>query len=526
MMREKFGHGGRSGARPKLGFILGLLVVAACGQKVRTFESSSSSSDVGSGGGGGHSGSVGSATGGDGTGGDGAGGGAAGGGAAGGDGAGGDGTGGEAPPPHWDTFERIGHDDLANQVSNFLPQVAVSASGDALLVFYDQDTVWARRYVKKSDSWDPLLQVNDAASRGVNARVAIDADGNGVVVWYSSSVGGAVFGKRFTASLGWPAGWGTVETIAEGTSGISKHSTTVAMTPAGHIAVGIDVNTVDTSAREGYLAIYEGGQGWQTPVKVSGSTTSCNGTAVGVSTVGTTLRAVAAWYQSDGGRLNVLGNVVTYDLTTHKGSAAGPQPLEADDTLDHLSPRVVMDGNGDAMVVFLQRDSTSSVSHVIANSYSGGVWAGATGVDTAGQRATDYSVAMNAEGDGGVVFRQCGAGCAIWARRFSGTTFQPVDKLSADEDSVSGPEIAVDGAGRGLAVWTQKAAALRSIFASELSPAQGWTEAHALEDDNAAEHWEPTVGFGPNGTGIAAWVRETTTNDLMRRSIFADVYKY
>ncbi|WP_437678300.1 hypothetical protein [Sorangium sp. So ce131] len=506
-------YAGRPGAGRKLGSILGLVLVAACGQTVRNFDSSSSSGGVDN-----NAGSGGGSVGSGGSGGD--------GGATGGDGAGGAGTGGEAAPPHWDAPERVGHDDLANQISNFLPQVAVASNGDALLVFYDQGTVWARRYIKESDSWDSLLQINDSGSRGVNASVAIDADGDGLVVWYSNSVGGAVFARRFTASLGWSAGWGAVETVAAGTSGTSSQSTTVVMTPAGHAAVGIDVQTVATSAREGYLAIYEVGQGWRTPVKVSGSTTSCNGTAVGVSTVGTTLRAVAAWYQSDGERLDVLGNVYTYDLTTHSGSAGSPQALEADDTLDHLSPRVVMDGSGNAMAVFLQRNSTSSVSHVIANRYAGGVWAGATGVDTAGERASNYSVAMNSEGEGVVAFRQCGADCAVWARRFSATSFQPPDKLSTDENSVADPEVAVDGAGRGLAVWAQDAAARQSIFASELSPALGWTAAHPLEDDNAAEHWKPTVGFGPNGTGVAAWVHEATTNDLMRRSIFADIYKY
>ncbi|WP_437736778.1 hypothetical protein [Sorangium sp. So ce1335] len=506
------------GAGRKLGFILGLVLVAACGQQVRSFESSSSSGDVssatgtgggapGSGGGGGPEGS-------------------GGGGATGGSGAGGAGAGGEATSPQWGTFERVGHDDLSNQVSNFFPQIAVSANGDALLVFYDQDTVWARRYVKESDSWDSLVQINDAASRGVNATVAIDADGDGVVVWYSNSVGGAVFARRFTASLGWPAGWGAIETVAAGTPGMLRQSTSVAMTPAGHAAVGIDVSTADHATSEGYVAIYEVGQGWRTPVKVSGSTTSCSSMAVGVSTVGTTLRAVAAWFQSDDERLNVMGNVVTHDLTTHDGSTGTPQALEADDTLDHLSPRVVMDGNGNAMVVFLQRGSTGSESHVIANRYSGGAWTGATGVDTAGEHASGYSVAMNAEGQGVVVFRQCGAACAIWARRFSATSFQPADKLSIDEDSVTSPDVAVDGAGRALAVWGQDAAAVQSIFASELSPALGWTEAHALEDDNAAEHWQPAVAFGPNGTGIAAWVRETTTDSDMRRSIFAEVYRH
>ncbi|WP_437284782.1 hypothetical protein [Sorangium sp. So ce406] len=518
MMREHFGHDGGSGARRKLALILGLVLVAACGTKVRDFESSSSSGGVdgAAGHGGGPAGSgTGSGPAGSG-----------GGGATGGNGAGDAGAGGEATSPSWDTFERVGHDDLANEVSNFFPQVAVSASGDALLVFYDQSTVWARRYVKESDSWDPLLQLNDATSGGVNATVAVDAEGNGMVVWYSHLVGGAVFARRFTASLGWPAGWSPVETVAEGTAGLVQQSMTVAMTPAGHAVVGIDVRTNDNSSHEGYMAIYENGQGWRTPVKVSGSTTSASGTAVGVSTVGTTLRAVAAWHQSDGERLNVLGNVVTYDLTTHNGIMGDSKPLETDDTLDHLSPRVVMDGNGNAMVVFLQRGSTGSESHVIANSYSGGAWTGATGVDTAGESASDYSVAMNEEGEGVVVFRQCGPACAIWARRFSGANFRPADKLSTDENSVGGPEVAVDGAGRGLAVWAQKSAALPSIFASELSPALGWTEAHALEDDNAAEHAEPAVAFGPNGTGIAAWVRETTTNSLMRRSIFADVYKY
>lgn len=427
--------------------------------------------------------------------------------------------------PAWAAFERIGHDDLANEVSNFNPKVAVSANGDALVTFYDQGTVWARRYVKARDGWDSLIQINDASSSGVNPLVAMDGNGNGVVVWYSNNVGGGVFGKRFTASLGWPAGWGTVDPVYAGAAGIQRQSTSLVMTPAGHAVVGVDQNISASSTREGYVVFFEVGQGWRPAIKVSGTTTSCNGTNVGLSTVGTSLRAVAAWYQSDAGRLNVLGSIITYDLTTHAGTAAAPQALEADATLDHLSPRVAMDGSGNAMAIFLQRDSTATVSHVMSNRLSGGTWAGAAGVDTAGQRASDYAITINATGAGVVVFRQCGNPCAIWARRFAGATFQAPDKLSADENTVSSPEVAIDGAGRALAVWDQNAAAVNSVFASELAPAAGWSAAHALEDDTVNAHNQSSVGLGSMGTGVAAWVRETPA-PTMRRKIFGAVYKF
>jgi len=444
------------------------------------------------------------------------------------DGAASDGPSIDAPPlvPAWGPVERIGHDDLANEVSNFLPQVAVSANGDALVTFYDQSTVWARRYVRATDSWDTLLQVNDAASGGVNARVAMDAMGNGMVAWYSNNVGGGIFARRFTASLGWPGGWSPVETAVAGSAGVQNQLAHMAMTGSGHAVIGYErYNSVAPTTRSAFIRVYEKGLGWSASSNQSAAANPAYAPDVDVAQVGNTLRIVASWYQSDAGRLNVVGVMSTYDLSTHGLAVGALTPLESDATNDHLSPRVGIDSSGNAMVIFQQRDATSSLQHVLYNRFASGAWSGAAGVDTAGQRASDYGLTVNGAGGAVVVFRQCGATCAIWGRRFINGAFTPVDKLSTDENSTGEPEVALDGTGRALAVWSQNSAAVRSVYAAELSPTLGWTPAHLLETDNADSHEIPAVGFGAAGTGVAAWVR-TGAAVPMRRKILGTVWRW
>jgi hypothetical protein len=430
----------------------------------------------------------------------------------------------DAAPPGWDPFERIGHDDLANEVSNFNPQVAVAPNGDALVIFYDQNEVWARRWVKATESWDPLHQLNTSATRGVNPQLAIDGQGNAIVVWGAGLLNFPIFMTTFTASLGWPQGWGAVAELqpAPGTGRIYS-VTSVAMTADGSAVVGWEYNDQSGgNIRESWIQLYEAGYGWDAPYEVSGAATTAYGPQVGIAQVGNDLRVVASWYQSDAGRLNVRGNVYTYSRNSHSGSSLGPTSLESDDTLDALSPQVDVDDAGNAMVAFIQRNSTNSIRHVLANRYTG-TWSGASAVNPA-DGASDFHLDTNGAGDSVVVWRQCAADCSIWARAHTDGTWQGAMQVSSADNSAGNAEVAIDGDGRALMIWTANSAAIESIWASELGPG-GWSPEHLLEDDNTNFHGTTVaIGFGANGTGLAAWVREA--NDaLMRRSIFGALFR-
>lgn len=434
----------------------------------------------------------------------------------------------DAPPPDpmWTDEIRIGHDDLTNQVSNFGTDIAVDASGNAIVVFYDQGEVWARRYVRATDTWDPLQRISESVSTGVNPRVDVDDAGNAMVAWYSSSAQGVVYARRFDAASGWTTGWGTVATVAGGTSGVQQYMTGLDMTSDGHAAVTFYRWNTAGGTYEVWAAVFEDGGGWTAPVRLSTAGGTGQNPAIGVARMGTQVRVVAAWSESAAGRLDVHGSVSTYDTATNVLTPGAQTLLETENTRDYLSPRVMMDEAGNALVVFQQRSSTGADYHVISTRYAGGSWSGAMAVDTSATDARDFAGAMNGAGMAVVVWRNCNANvCSLWGRRNNGGNWLQGQQIS-EEIATSSPSVAVDGAGRALALWRQDVAAVSSILASELDPQSGWSAAHTLEVDNTNARQSPRVAFGKNGTGVAGWVYEVDAGGNLRRKIQGAIYKH
>jgi hypothetical protein len=93
------------------------------------------------------------------------------------------------------------------QMSDFSPQVAVDAAGNALVVWraYNRWTrvgAWASEY-SIGEGWDAPVQI-DWALWSVNPpRIGVDDEGNGVVIWSESSASGSgVFANHYEPGLG------------------------------------------------------------------------------------------------------------------------------------------------------------------------------------------------------------------------------------------------------------------------------------------------------------------------------------
>jgi hypothetical protein len=91
----------------------------------------------------------------------------------------------------WGTAQRI-----ENEVGNaYDPQVAVDASGNATVVWHYSDgmksNIWSSRYAAGT-GWGPARLIGSESRRGTNPQVAVDANGDAVVVWQGpSATGGA-----------------------------------------------------------------------------------------------------------------------------------------------------------------------------------------------------------------------------------------------------------------------------------------------------------------------------------------------
>jgi hypothetical protein len=427
------------------------------------------------------------------------------------------------PAPAWHPHERIGHDDVADQVSNFNAKVAVALNGDAYVTFYDDGNIWARRFVAATRTFDTLVQLSDAGSRGVNPLIAVDDAGNALVAWYGSATNQPVYARMFTASLGWPGGWGTLDTVQAG-AGTSTTQTLLglAMTKTGHACLTWQLRnyTNTPEVNETYLRVWESGHGWDVVRKASGSTTTSSSGHCGIAQIGQDLRVVVAWSQSDA-TLNVLGAIYDYSLSSHTGTLGAPAALETESTLNVLLPQVAVDAAGNAVVAMIQRDQFGQMGTVLVNRYTG-VWSGASPLNaTIG--ASSFDLDVHPEGDAWVVWRQCSP-CAIWGRRLTGASWESAVKISADDDFANSPAVAIDASGNALAAWTSRAVGVDSVFGSEFTPAGAWTPGHLLEDEVDVPQGTTLDLAFEHDVGIAAWVRDGNSGGNLRRKIFGALY--
>ncbi len=425
------------------------------------------------------------------------------------------------PAPGWGPAVRVGHDDNANEISNSFPQVAVDGLGNMFVIYYDQGDVWARRFVRATNTWDALFKVSDNTSTGVNARIAVDDAGNAWAAWYGSSAMGRVYARQFTAASGWPGGWGTITTVASSTEG-PLYLSEIKTVAGGHAAIAYELWASSTDSRhEGWLRIYDAGSGFGTPARMTTTTTTAQSPDIALAKLGNDLRVVAVWFQSDAGRLNVLANVYTHNLGTHAGAFASPVAIETDATNDALGPKVAIDSTGNAIAVWFHRNA--GVQRVAANRYAGGTWGTAMDINTTSTVANEPEIAMNAAGQAMVVWTQFDARYNIYGRRFATTWASPI-RISDDTAPASSASVGIDDMGRAIAAWHQNAAATQSVWANEFTVAGGWGTAHLLETENTVVHTSPEVGLNGAGKGGAAWTREETVGPSLRRKATGAIY--
>jgi hypothetical protein len=117
----------------------------------------------------------------------------------------------------WGTAERIETDGTG---SAYRPQVAVDASGNAVVVWYQwdgtRDSIWSNRWTP-SGGWGTAERIEtDDAEDARGPQVAIDAIGDAVAVWqrFDTTLDrqerrASVWSNRWTPS----GGWGTAERI-------------------------------------------------------------------------------------------------------------------------------------------------------------------------------------------------------------------------------------------------------------------------------------------------------------------------
>jgi hypothetical protein len=226
------------------------------------------------------------------------------------------------------------------------PRVAVDPQGNAVVVWsqYDgtRNSIWARRFTVPN-TWNlpELIELDDLGDAN-NPQVAINSNGHIVVVWrQNDGTRNNIWANRFTPTSSWsgPTKLNTVESI-------NSSSPQVAIDSEGN-AVAVWEQEVG-SVPGVWTSRSVSGSIWQTPKRLDIATTNNEAfePQIALNSAGI---ATAVWLQFDG--------VKTYVQGARFSPLSGwsqPQDVGGLSTRTARSARIGMDNSGRAIVVWIQ----------------------------------------------------------------------------------------------------------------------------------------------------------------------------
>jgi hypothetical protein len=122
--------------------------------------------------------------------------------------------------------------------------------------------------------------------------------------------------------------------------------------------------------------------------------------------------------------------------------------------------------------------------------------------------AFDPDIAVDGSGNAVAVWSQTdGTRQTVWANRFvPGTGWGTPSLIQSDNTgSAFGPDVAVDGSGNAVAIWSQSDGVRQNIWANQFLQGTGWGTATLIETDNAGDAHEPGIAMDRSGNAVAVW---------------------
>ena len=344
----------------------------------------------------------------------------------------------------WGTAELIETD---NAGSAYDPQLAIDPSGNAMAVWRQSDgtrnNTWANRYLDGTGWGAAELIETDNARSALDPQLAINASGNAMVVWFQSDgTRDNIWANRYVTGTG----WGAAELIETDNAGSADYPQVAIDASGNALAVwaqhdGTKYNILTNR--------YVTGTGWGAAELIG--TDNVGGAYNPQLAIDPSGNAMAVWRQPDDFRNNIWAN--RYVAETGWGTA---ELIETDNVSGAYSPQLAIDPSGNAMAVWEQYDG--SRNNIWANRYVAGTgWGAAELIETDAGNANYPQVAIDPSGNAMAVWRQSdGTRLNILANRYlDGTGWGTAELIRTDAGSANYPQVSIDPSGKTMAVWYQ-----------------------------------------------------------------------
>jgi hypothetical protein len=350
-----------------------------------------------------------------------------------------------------------------------LPSIAIDPAGSAIAVWEEDDgiggfNVRASRYSASGGSWSASVLLENAAGAAFEPDVAMDASGNGIVVWgQEGALNSFIFdvqSNRYSAATDTWAGAELLESDA-GDAFLPR----VAMNDSGDAIVGWEQEAVPFSFIYGArAAVYSATAGtWGNAATLSAAGGDVEATQVGIDVDG---NATVVWRQDGGtGVYNIHAN--RRPVATGNWSAAALLDTGADDV---GPPQLGVGVGGDSIVVWAQFNA-AGVIDVFATTYStlAGAWDTAATIETGA----------------GDVFR---------------------------------PRIVTDAGGNAIVGWAQDDATgtnTANVFGNRyVAETDTWGTEIMLNDGTGVDVGPPGLAMHANGVAAAAWPQVNVSGEI------------
>jgi len=320
----------------------------------------------------------------------------------------------------------------------FDPKVAIDAEGDALVV-------WRRGSFKKgtpriqararsaAGELGPIKTLSDPDQTSFGAEVAVDPDGRALVVWQIDDGTFDRIQARFRSASG---ALGPIETLS----------------PPGRNAYRPQV-AIDADGDA--LVIWRGYDGME-EVQVQGRARSRPGRWGPVRTFsagGVDLEPPEVAMESDGDAL-VVWQADDGIQGRARSAGGGLGPLETFSKAGGRIPEVAIDADGDAVIVWRRSDGTNDLIYARIR-FANGDLGETENLSAAGRNADLPEVGVAADGDAVVVWERFnGTINRVQARTLSAAgALGPIETLSAAGGTAGLPQVAVNADGEAVAVW-------------------------------------------------------------------------
>ncbi|MEW6323819.1 MAG: hypothetical protein AB1515_00370 [Nitrospirota bacterium] len=389
------------------------------------------------------------------------------------------------------------------------PQIAIDEDGNAIVVWEQDGEIWANRY-EPATGWGAPERIESGSPDARKPQIAILASGEAIAVWdQPTGAYPSIWSNRYVPG----GGWGTAELL-------ETDDTWYAIEPdisaAGNSAIAVWFQ--DTGSPFSIFANrYVAGAGWEGAELIgTDSTGYMFSPQVGMAANG---RAIAVWNQDDGPRFNVWANQYVPGVGWGTGAPIEDLPEDA------LWPAIAADPSGNGLAIWTRQGPPFEViQNVWTNYYDASMgWGAAHGL-TDVFNAFNPRVGADDSGNALAIWNQIGQGdYRIYANRYLGGIGWGASVIINSGHMTSQPQIAVNKAGDALAVWAQDPiCCLDTIFAklavSRYRAGQRWDRSKLPAPSQGEGVWAPQAALNANGDAIVVWAEWDGTQHYIMAS--------